>query len=141
MYQTERIKNPVEFTPRDFFCLQIVQVVVLEVAVGFFKNGNHICIFVGKYFLQTCIQSLVKFLTANRLLCLYFTGGVCRKLVIKTDMIDVDVGILGISDIIFDEKTVPLLVDRYNAYVRTKNVETAHQLEVNLAEAKKQVTK
>ena len=42
-----------------------------------------------------------------------------------------------LSDIIFDEKTVPLLVDRYNEYVRTKNVETAHQLEVNSAEVKK----
>ena len=60
----------------------------------------------------------------------------CKNPEVRRELIEAIV-LKKLSDIIFDEKTVPLLVDRYNEYVRTKNVETAHQLEVNSAEVKK----
>ena len=60
----------------------------------------------------------------------------CRNPEVRIELIEAIV-LKKLSDIIFDEKTVPLLVDRYNEYVRTKNVETVHQLEVNSAEVKK----
>lgn len=60
----------------------------------------------------------------------------CRNPEVRREVIEIIV-LKKLSEIIFDEKTVPLLVDKYNEYVRTKNVETARQLEVNSAEVKK----
>lgn len=60
----------------------------------------------------------------------------CKNPEVRREVIETIV-LKKLSEIIFDEKTVPLLVDRYNEYVRSKNIETARQLEVISAEVKK----